>query len=138
MKFNFKKTMAGLYNRTQESLAKMNKKRMASLVMIGLVCLSGCFADSSEAFDSLKMVFGTVYAFFTSTYMFIICTIGLIIIGVQMITNRGEPVVMKKLVPWLCATILIGSASAICKLFFSPDTDVAGLTDGTYLLDGWN
>lgn len=126
-------------NKIGHFLKSKQGKFLVCMLMCTFVLTAGCFADTSAAFTSLKKVFGTIYAFFTSTYMLVICTVGLILIGVGMIANRGEPVVMKKLVPWLVATILVGSASAICGLFFSPETEIDGLTDGSsYVLDGWN
>lgn len=119
----------------------INKKKLLCFLLMVFVLVLDTYADASgtnQAFTSLKKVFGTIYAFFTSTYMLVICTIGLIVIGVGMIMNRGEPVVLKKLIPWLCAVILIGSASAICSLFFNPSTTINGITDGTYVLDGWS
>ena len=127
-------------------------KKIICLLLIGMCCMSFITAQTSttttttsgsggtiDAFSSLKKVFGTIYAFFTSTYMLVICTIGIIIIGIQMITNKGEPVVMKKLVPWMAAVIIIGSASAITGLFFKPTTEIQNLTDGkTHVLQGWN
>lgn len=128
-------------------------KKIICLLLIGMCCMSFITAQSNsttttttsgsggtiDAFSSLKKVFGTIYAFFTSTYMLVICTIGIIIIGIQMITNKGEPVVMKKLVPWMAAVIIIGSASAITGLFFKPTTEIQNLTDGkTHVLQGWN
>lgn len=116
------------------------KQKTVFLMLLMLFEVAGCFAEgtTADAFTNLKSVFATIYAFFTSTYMLVICTVGLIVIGVQMITNRGEPVIMKKLVPWLFAVIIIGSASAICGLFFKPSTEIGGIIDGTNLLDGFN
>ena len=120
----------------------LNPKKKKTLFLMSFMILeviSSCFGQSTaDAFSNLKSVFATIYAFFTSTYMLVICTVGLIVIGVQMITNRGEPVIMKKLVPWLFAVIIIGSASAICGLFFKPSTDVNGIIDGATLLEGFN
>ncbi len=123
-----------------KTLNPKTQKTVFLMLLMLFEVVSGCFAQSTtaDAFTNLKMVFATIYAFFTSTYMLVICTVGLIVIGVQMITNRGEPVIMKKLVPWLFAVIIIGSASAICGLFFKPSTEINGITDGTNLLDGFN
>lgn len=121
----------------------LNPKKQKTVFLMLLMLfevVSSCFAQSTtaDAFANLKRVFATIYAFFTSTYMLVICTVGLIVIAVQMITNRGEPVIMKKFVPWLFAVIIIGSASAICGLFFKPSTEIGGIMDGTNLLDGFN
>ena len=123
-------------------LKTMDKKKIICLLLVLLVTVVSIYADDGTggitAFNSLKKVFGTIYAFFTSSYILVICTVGIIIIGVQMITNKGEPVVMKKLVPWLAACVIIGSAAAITQLFFKPTTEIQNLTDGkTWVLDGW-
>ncbi len=118
----------------------LNKKKFLSFLVLGLVCASNIFAASNGALNSIEKVFGTLYWFFSSTYMVVICTIGLVIIGIQMITNRGEPVVMKKLIPWGAAVLIIGSASLICNLFFAPSGkfEIKNLTDGTYNFDSWS
>lgn len=127
-----------------KTLNPKTQKTVFLMLLMLFEVVSGCFAKdptvstTADAFTNLKMVFATIYAFFTSTYILVICTVGLIVIGVQMITNRGEPVIIKKLVPWLFAVIIIGSASAICGLFFKPETDISGILDGTNLLNGFN
>lgn len=115
----------------------INKKKIFSIMILALLCSSSIFANS--ALNSLEKVFGTLYWFFSSTYMVVICTIGLVIIGIQMVTNRGEPVVMKKLVPWGAAVLIIGSASFICNLFFKPSGKFAvdDLTSGKYSFESW-
>ena len=116
----------------------INKKKVLSSLILALLCSSSIFANS--ALNSLEKVFGTLYWFFSSTYMVVICTVGLVIIGIQMVTNRGEPVVMKKLVPWAAAVLIIGSASLICNLFFKPSGkfEVNDLTSGKYSFDSWD
>lgn len=127
---------------------KNTAKKIVMFLIIAAVFVCSVSADTSTAtgttaagaMNSLKKVFGTIYAFFASTYMLVICTAGLVVIGIQMITNRGEPVVMKKLVPTFFAIILIGGASGFCQLFFKPtgNFEITGLTDGSsYVLDGW-
>ena len=115
----------------------INKKKIFSIMILALLCSSSIFANS--ALNSLEKVFGTLYWFFSSTYMVVICTIGLVIIAIQMVTNRGEPVVMKKLVSWGAAVLIIGSASFICNLFFKPSGkfQVDDLTSGKYSFESW-
>ena len=47
-----------------------------------------------------------------------------------MITNRGETQLVRSLVPWALAALLIGSASFFCDLFlgdtFSVDEAISG------------
>ncbi len=116
------------------------KKKLLSVLFLAFVCASNIFAAGNGALSSIEKVFGTLYWFFSSTYMVVICTVGLVIIGIQMITNRGEPVVMKKLVPWGAAVLIVGSASAICNLFFKPSGKFAidKLTSGEYTFDSWD
>lgn len=117
-----------------------NNKKFWICVLLMVLCCASTFAAGNGALEQVKKVFGTIYWFFSSTYMVVICTIGLVIIGIQMITNRGEPVVMKKLVPWAFAVLIVGSASFICNLFFKPSGkfSVENITDGTYTFDSWN
>lgn len=115
---------------------EINKKAFAFTLLS--VTLTNCFAalSTSEALGNLKKVFGTVYAFFASTYTLVICTVGLIWVGIKWITNRGEPTILKDLGPKVGAFLLIGGASGFCQLFFKPDKEVTSVTSGSEVFDG--
>lgn len=110
------------------------KKTILTLTML-IMAFSLFAADSStpSGLSALKTIFGTIYWFFSSTYMLVICSVGLVWVGIKWITNRGEPTVVKDLGPKAGALILIGGASAVCNLFFKPsgNFEVNALTDGS-------
>lgn len=115
----------------------LKKKLLFLIVLLSCICFSSFAADSttttSTGLGALKTIFGTVYWFFSSTYMLVICTVGLVWVAVRWITNRGEPQVIKNLAPKAGAMLIIGGASAICNLFFKPSGSfsVDSLTKGT-------
>lgn len=118
---------------------KFNKKLFICTLMI-FFAASMIFAEpnanTSTGLKALKELFSTIYAFFTSTYMLVICTVGLVWVGIQMITNKGEPVVTKKLIPMGCAFLLIGGSSAIVQLFFKPNVEVSNVTNSSTATSG--
>ena len=63
------------------------KKKLLSVLFLAFVCASNIFAAGNGALSSIEKVFGTLYWFFSSTYMVVICTVGLVIIGIQMIVE---------------------------------------------------
>ena len=117
-----------------EKKNKINKKLL--LTSLPMNALTLCFAADSDsatttALSNLQKVFSTVYAFFASGYTLVICSVGLIWVGIKWITNRGEPTILKDLGPKIGAFILIGGASGFCQLFFKP-------TKGTSVMEGTN
>lgn len=116
----------------------MKKKLFFLFVLAVFACFSTFAAGetsstSSTGLGALKTIFGTVYWFFSSTYMLVICTVGLVWVAIRWITNRGEPQVVKDLAPKAGAMLIIGGASAICNLFFKPEGSfsVTSLTSGS-------
>lgn len=118
----------------------MKHKKLLMVLAVMLLTVTMVFADSKSGIEGLSMikkVFGTIYWFFCSTYMKVICVVALIFIGVKMYSNRGQSEATKTLIYWLIATILIGGGSAICGLFFEPDSafKIEALTNGSYILE---
>lgn len=116
-------------------MKKSTKKTFLMAILIIACCVSS-FAQSastSSGIGALKTVFGTIYWFFSSTYMLVICSVGLVWVAVKWITNRGEPTIVKDLAPKAGAMLVIGGASAICNLFFKPsgNFEINTLTDGS-------
>ena len=108
-------------------------KQLISFLLIAFIFIS---PTNAGAFTQLTKVFSTVYNFFCSTYMLVICTVALIVIGIEIMTHRGEPFIQKKLIPWLVAVFIIGTASAIVKLFFTPSYDISDVTSSANVIDG--
>ena len=108
---------------------EMNKKLFMSFLLVFL-CTSSIFAAGEDGIAAIKSIFATVYDFFTSGFVKIIALGGLVWIGIKMITNRGESQVVRSLVPWALAALLIGSASFFCDLFlgesFNVDEAISG------------
>ena len=107
-----------------------NKKLLVSLVIVLLTASFSIFATGEDGIAAIKSIFATVYDFFTSGFVKIIALGGLVWIGIKMITNRGESQVVRTLVPWALAALLIGSSSFFCDLFlgesFSVDEAISG------------
>lgn len=112
-----------------------NKKAFMAFIFIAL-CISQISAQSNTGALSganlsvIKSLFQAVYAFLSSTYVLVIASAALVGIGLGMYMNRGTPVV-KSLLPWLIATIIVGVAPGLTKLIFNPQFEVSGLTSGT-------
>lgn len=90
------------------------------MVLFAIPCL--VFAQSNtdagiDGIDTIKTVFGTIYAFFTSAAVRIIAIAGVIFTGIKMITNKGNPEAMKPLIMILIACIIIGAASWFVEKF---------------------
>lgn len=95
-----------------------NKKVFAFFVVLLVMSVAAFAADTSagatekiDGVDTIKKVFGTIYAFFTSAAIRVIAIAGVVYTGVKIITNKGNPEAIKPLVGILIACILIGSAS---------------------------
>ena len=115
---------------------KYTEKKHFLFAMVFLACCVNTFA-ADAGLGALKTVFGTIYWFFSSSYMLVICSAGLVWVAVKWITNRGEPTVVKDLAPKAGAMLIIGGASAICNLFFKPESafEVKSLTDGSNIFN---
>ena len=108
---------------------KYTEKKHFLFAMVFLACCVNTFA-ADAGLGALKTVFGTIY-------MLVICSVGLVWVAVKWITNRGEPTVVKDLAPKAGAMLIIGGASAICNLFFKPESafEVKSLTDGSNIFN---
>ena len=94
-----------------------NKKTFMFFAILCFISLS-CFAQSSTSsssgingVDTIKDVFGTIYAFFTSAAVRVIAIAGVVFTGIKIITNKGNPEAMKPLIMILLACLIIGCAS---------------------------
>lgn len=91
-----------------------NKKTFMFFAVMCLLSLS-CFAADTSAgingVDTIKAVFGTIYAFFTSAAVRVIAIAGVVFTGIKIITNKGNPEAMKPLIMILLACLIIGCAS---------------------------
>ena len=114
----------------KNKLSKKESKILISMLIVSLLCSSSIFATGEDGIAAIKSIFATVYDFFTSGFVKIIALGGLVWIGIKMITNRGETQLVRSLVPWALAALLIGSASFFCDLFlgdtFSVDEAISG------------
>lgn len=120
-------------------LKAMEDKNVKMMMCFLLVCLYTSFmfaagegggTPGEDGIGAIKSIFATVYTFFTSGFVKIIALAGLVWIGIKMIMNRGEPQVVKSLIPWALAALLIGSASFFCDLFLGDSFDVDTAIDG--------
>lgn len=114
-------------------MQKKNTKMLLCLLMVFLSS-SFVFATGEDGISAIKSIFATVYTFFTSGFVKIIALAGLVWIGIKMIMNRGEPQVIKSLIPWALAALLIGSASFFCDLFLGDSFAVEEAIEG---VDSW-
>lgn len=108
------------------------KKAFMLCIMI-LICTSSLFAQDEQidGVNTIKSVFATIYAFFTSAAIRVIAIAGVIFTGVKIITNKGNPDAMKPLIMILLACIIIGSASWFVSKFMGTaikDTSTLGGT----------
>lgn len=96
-----------------------NKKMMMFFCLI-LLCSTGLFAQASgsgasssgiNGVETIKQVFGTIYAFFTSAAVRVIAIAGVIFTAIKIITNKGNPDAMRPLIMILLACLIIGCAS---------------------------
>lgn len=100
----------------KKSIENFNKKTFMFFVILCLFSLT-CFADSPSTssgingVDTIKAVFGTIYAFFTSAAVRVIAIAGVVFTGIKIITNKGNPEAMKPLIMILLACLIIGCAS---------------------------
>ncbi len=110
-------------------------KKFFMLCVMVLICSSSLFAETTDTqidgVNTIKSVFATIYAFFTSAAIRVIAIAGVIFTGVKIITNKGNPDAMKPLIMILLACIIIGSASWFVSKFMGSaikDTSTLGGT----------
>lgn len=110
-------------------------KKIFMLCLMVLICSSSLFAETTDTqidgVITIKSVFATIYAFFTSAAIRVIAIAGVIFTGVKIITNKGNPDAMKPLIMILLACIIIGSASWFVSKFMGSaikDTSTLGGT----------
>lgn len=104
---------------TETSRKNDLNKKFVMLIVMSLFFTCSVFAanDSSgssstiSGASTLKDVFQTVYTFFTSAAVRVIAIAGVIITGIKIITNKGNPDAAKPLIWIFIACIIIGSAS---------------------------
>lgn len=127
-------------------LNEKNQKKIFLIFLLIAISVTFCVAQGitnntnnsgiTNGLSALKKVFGTLYYIFFSTYTLIIAAVALVWIGVKMYKNRNEPI-FDTLIKWMFATILIGGASGIVQMFYTPSFVDTTLTDGTtYILNG--
>lgn len=104
---------------TETSRKNDLNKKFVMLIVMSLLFTCAVFADNSSSSSSstisgastLKDVFQTIYTFFTSAAVRVIAIAGVIITGIKIITNKGNPDAAKPLIWIFIACIIIGSAS---------------------------
>lgn len=106
-------------------------KKTFALLLVIFVCTASLFAEEEtiDGVNTIKNVFATIYAFFTSAAIRVIAIAGVIFTGVKIITNKGNPDAMKPLIMILIACIIIGSASWFVGKFMGTsikDTNTLG------------
>ena len=103
---------------TENSRKNELSKKFVMLIVMALLFTCTVFAGDTSGSSStitgastLKDVFQTIYTFFTSAAVRVIAIAGVIITGVKIITNKGNPDAAKPLIWIFIACIIIGSAS---------------------------
>lgn len=102
---------------TETSRKNDLNKKFVMLIVMSLLFTCAVFADTQtnnntiSGASTLKDVFQTIYTFFTSAAVRVIAIAGVIITGIKIITNKGNPDAAKPLIWIFIACIIIGSAS---------------------------
>lgn len=104
---------------TENSRKNELSKKFVMLIVMALLFTCTVFAadppsgsgSTISGASTLKDVFQTIYTFFTSAAVRVIAIAGVIITGVKIITNKGNPDAAKPLIWIFIACIIIGSAS---------------------------
>lgn len=98
-----------------------NEGKKIFLVYLFLVVGMCMYAQSSGnlSIPSLKNGLSIILGFFSSGYMRAILSIALGGLAIGLISNRGEPGVMKKFVPWIATCVILLSLSAITGVLFN-------------------
>lgn len=114
-------------------------KRGFMLLLVMFLCSASAFAQSGgsgtdsqiDGVNTIKSVFATVYAFFTSAAIRVIAIAGVIVTGMKIITNKGNPDAAKPLVWIFIACIIIGSASWFVAKFMGTSIKDTSTLGGT-------
>lgn len=89
------------------------------LSIVGVLILFGSFMFAEDAAQGgLATVLGLGLGFFESGYMKAILMIALGGLGIGLISNKGEPGMVKKFLPWIAACVIILSLSSITNTIF--------------------
>jgi hypothetical protein len=80
-------------------------------------------APTGIADSGLSTILGYILWFFGSIYMKSICIIALVGICIGILTNRGEPGMFKKFLPWGIGFMILLSASWIVNALWKPNFD---------------
>lgn len=105
-------------------------KKIFMFMIITLLVVTSAFCQSTDGVqgvNTIKKVFNTIYKFFTSAAVRVICVAGVIFTGIKIITNKGNPEMMKSLIPICIACIIIGSASWFVEQFMGSTNDWSSL-----------
>jgi drug/metabolite transporter (DMT)-like permease len=70
----------------------------------------------------LQSLYNNINAFFSSTYAYVFCFIGLVLIALFIIFNRNEGEIRKKIFSWVACAILLSSVGGICYYLFGVST----------------
>lgn len=118
---------------------KTTKKQLICFLCLFMFLYVSVFAETPAATTSsqsgLNDIFKTVLLIFTGWYTKVIALSGLVMIGVKMITSRGEQQLVKALMPWFIAAVIIGGSSTICGLFIKDFSAQVNAATGSNLLD---
>lgn len=75
-------------------------------------------AVTGEGLDRLGSIVGFIVSFFSSPIMRGICMIALAGLGILVLTNRGEPGLVKKFIPWVIGCTILMALSGITSIVF--------------------
>ena len=75
--------------------------------------------EATASLDLLWSVLYNILNFFQGGYMRAICTVALGACAAGLLLNRGEPGIVKKLLPWIFAVSILLSLNGIIGLIFS-------------------
>ncbi len=116
-----------------------NKKLLWSFLICFLMLAASAYCGettgANTATNNVNSIFYTVYTIFSGWYTKVIALAGIVFIGIKMITSKGEERLIKALLPWLLAAILIGGGSTICSIFIKDFGDLKTQVKGQNLLD---
>lgn len=118
----------------------IDEKKFIMIALIMLFVVTSAFCQSNtganeniDGINQIKNIFATIYAFFTSAAVRVIAIAGVIYTGIKIITNKGNPEMMKPLIPIFIACIIIGSASwFVGKFMGSAIKDTSTLTGSSW------
>ena len=107
---------------TEKKLLIETNKKLDMLIVMSLFYCTCIFAQNNnettiQGTEQIKAVFATIYAFFTSAAIRVIAIAGVIVTGIKIITNKGNPDAAKPLIWIFIACIIIGSASWFVEKF---------------------